>query len=118
MSPLAHSLPRSRPSVRPCRFGRTETAFIEPGARWQNPFVESFNGRVRDQLLDVEQFSCLAEPRIVVEDWREDYNHHRPHSALAMKIPATIVAGPARPARAAGCGSASARRSTISPVLR
>jgi putative transposase len=75
-----------------CRFSKAETAFIEPGALWQNPFVESFNARVRDELLDVEQFSCLAEARVLVSDWREDYNHHRPHSALAMKAPTVFAA--------------------------
>lgn len=70
-----------------CRFSRAETAFIEPGAPWQNPFVESFNGKVRDELLDVEQFSWLAEARVLVADWQRDYNQHRPHSALAMKAP-------------------------------
>ena len=73
-----------------CRFSKAETAFIEPGAPWQNPFVESFNGRVRDELLDVEQF-CLAEARVVIADWRDDYNRHRPHSALAMKAPAVFA---------------------------
>lgn len=86
-----------------CRFSKAETAFIEPGAPWQNPFVESFNGRVRDELLDVEQFSCLAEARVVIGDWREDYNHHRPHSALEMKAPAVFAAtwtpGPANAPR-------------------
>jgi putative transposase len=56
-----------------CRYSRTETAFIEPGAPWQNAYVESFNGRVRDELLDVEQFSCLAEATVVISDWRQDY---------------------------------------------
>jgi putative transposase len=49
-----------------CRFSKTATAFIEPGAPWQNPFVESFNGRVRDELLDVELFSCLTEAQVVI----------------------------------------------------
>ena len=70
-----------------CRFSRTETAFIEPGSPWQNPYVESFNARVRDELLDVEQFCCLAEATVVIDDWREDYNAHRPHSALANQTP-------------------------------
>jgi putative transposase len=89
-----------------CRFTRAETAFIEPGAPWQNPFVESFNARVRDELLDVEQFSCLAEARVVIADWREDYNHRRPHSALGMRAPAGFAAtwastdGRARPGAA------------------
>jgi putative transposase len=75
-----------------CRFAKTETAFIEPGSPWQNPYVESFNGRVRDELLDVEEFSCLAEARVVIEDWRRDYNHHRPHSSLGMCSPAAYAA--------------------------
>src|SRR3954452_21572730 len=70
-----------------CRFRRSGTAFIEPGAPWQNAYVESFNGRLRDELLDVEQFSCLAEAAVVIEDWRQDYNAHRPHSALGNQPP-------------------------------
>jgi len=66
--------------------------------RWQNPHVESFNGKVRDELLDVEEFSCLAEARVVIEDWREDYNHHRPHSSLGMRYPAAFAAQLAAPA--------------------
>ena len=49
--------------------------------------MESFNGRVRDELLDVELFSCLAEAVVVIEDWRQDYNAHRPHSALGNQTP-------------------------------
>jgi putative transposase len=74
-----------------CRFTRTETACIEPGAPWQNAYVESFNGRVRDELLDVEQFSCLAEAVVVIEDWRQDYNTHRPHSALGNQTPSAYA---------------------------
>lgn len=48
---------------------------------------------MRDELLDVEEFSCLAEAQVVIADWREDYNHHRPHSALEMKAPAVFAAG-------------------------
>ena len=67
------------------------TAFIEPGSPWQNPYVESFNSRVRDELLTVELFSCLAEAKVIVADWRDDYNEHRPHSALAMQAPARFA---------------------------
>ena len=56
-----------------CTFSQTGTAYIEPGSPWQNPYVESFHSRVRDELLDVEEFSCLAEARVVIGDWREDY---------------------------------------------
>src|SRR3954462_1984066 len=65
--------------------------FIEPGSPRQNPFVESFNGRLRDELLDVEQFSCLAEAAVVIEDWRQDYNAHRPHSALGNQPPSVFA---------------------------
>jgi putative transposase len=75
-----------------CRFSKTGTVYIEPGSPWQNPYVESFNGKVRDELLDVEQFACLAEARVVIEDWREDYNQRRPHSSLGMRSPATFAA--------------------------
>lgn len=75
-----------------CRFRAAGTAFIEPGSPWQNPYVESFNGRVRDELLDVEEFSCLAEAKVLVGDWQEDYNQRRPHSSLGMKAPAVFAA--------------------------
>jgi putative transposase len=75
-----------------CTLSGTGTAFIEPGSPWQNPFVESFHSRVRDELLDVEEFSCLAEARVVIGDWQEDYNRRRPHSALGMRAPSAFAA--------------------------
>jgi hypothetical protein len=54
-----------------CVLSKTGTVFIEPGSPWQNAFVESFHSRVRDELLDVEEFSCLTEARVVIGDWRE-----------------------------------------------
>jgi putative transposase len=71
-----------------CSFSGAGSAFIEPGSPWQNPYVESFGSRIRDELLAFEQFSCLAEAQVMVEDYRHDYNEHRPHSALAMMAPA------------------------------
>jgi len=75
-----------------CKDAQTGTAYIDPGAPWQNPFVESFHSRVRDELLDVEEFACLAEARVVIEDWREEYNQRRPHSSLGMLAPAAFAA--------------------------
>jgi putative transposase len=75
-----------------CEVSKTGTAYIEPGSPWQNPFVESFHSRVRDELLDVEEFSCLAEARVVIGDWQEDYNLRRPHSSLGMRPPAVFAA--------------------------
>jgi putative transposase len=74
-----------------CRFARAGSAYIEPGSPWQNPYVESFGSRVRDELLGVELFCSLAEARVMVEDFREDYNERRPHSALGMAAPARFA---------------------------
>lgn len=75
-----------------CRFGSTATAYIEPGAPWQNPYVEAFNARVRDELLDLELFDTLAEAKLVIADWHAAYNAEHPHSALAMLSPARFAA--------------------------
>jgi putative transposase len=70
-----------------CRFNQAGTSYIEPGSPWQNPSVESFGGRLRDELLAVEAFSTLLEAQVLVEDWRIEYNTVRPHSALGYLTP-------------------------------
>jgi putative transposase len=75
-----------------CRFSRTGPSYIEPGSPWQNPYVESFGSRVREELLSQELFATLVEAQVLVEDWREDYNERRPHSALGMMAPARFAA--------------------------
>jgi len=65
-----------------CRLSGTTTVYIEPGSPWENPYVESFNGRVRDELLNVEEFGSLTEAQVIIEAWRHEYNNYRPHSAL------------------------------------
>jgi putative transposase len=70
-----------------CRFNNTNTVFIEPGCPWQNAWIESFNSRLRDELLNGELFSNLLEAKVVIEDWRLDYNANRPHSALEYLTP-------------------------------
>jgi putative transposase len=80
-----------------CRFSGAGSAYIEPGSPWQNPYVESFGSRVRDELLAVEVFSCLAEAQVLIEDWRQDYNHHRPHSSLGMMTPVAFAASLRQP---------------------
>jgi putative transposase len=71
-----------------CRFSGTGAVYIEPGSPWENPYVESFNGRVRDELLNVEEFGSLTEAQVLVEAWRVEYNTYRPHSALGGLTPA------------------------------
>jgi putative transposase len=81
-----------------CRLSGTRTSYIEPGSPWENPYVESFNGRVRDELLNVEDFSSLTIAQVVIEAWRIEYDTYRPHSASAASPrPSTRSAGPARP---------------------
>jgi transposase InsO family protein len=71
-----------------CRLHHTTTSYIEPGSPWQNPFVESFNGRCRDELLNIEEFGTLLEAQVVIEAWRIEYNTYRPHSSLGGLTPA------------------------------
>ena len=69
-----------------------KTIYIEPGSPWQNGFVESFHGRFRDECLNREQLWTLTEARVVVEDFRRDYNQERPHSRLGYASPAEYAA--------------------------
>lgn len=64
------------------------TLFIEPGSPWENGYIESFNGKVRDELLDREIFTTLIEAKILIEEWRKEYNQVKPHSALNYRPPA------------------------------
>lgn len=73
------------------------TAFIAPGSPWENGYCESFNSKLRDELLDGEILYSLAEARIVIEEWRQHYNTERPHSALGYKPPAPAVIVPQVP---------------------
>ena len=77
-----------------------KTAYITPGSPWENGFIESFNARLRDELLDGEIFYSLAEAKIVIESWRRHYNTVRPHGSLGYKPPAPEVFVPAMAARA------------------
>lgn len=65
-----------------------KTLFIEPGSPWENGYCESFNGKLRDELLDREIFYSLNEAKVLIERWRHEYNTIRPHSALGYRAPA------------------------------
>ena len=75
------------------------TLFIEPGSPWENGSVESFNGKLRDELLNPEIFDTLLEARVLVGRWRQDYNRVRPHSSLGYRPPApeATLPGPLAP---------------------
>ena len=64
-----------------------KTLFIEPGSPWDNGYIQSFNGKLRDELLNREWFSTLIEAEILTEEWRREYNQVRPHSALGYRPP-------------------------------
>ncbi len=65
-----------------------QTLFIEPGSPWENGYVESLNGKLRDELLNGEIFYTLTEAKVLVECWRREYNQVRPHSSLGYRPPA------------------------------
>jgi len=65
-----------------------KTLFIEPGSPWENGYIESFNGKMRDELLNREIFTTLTEAKVLIEEWRREYNQVRPHSALGYRPPA------------------------------
>lgn len=70
---------------------KIKTIYIDPGSPWQNGFVESFHGRFRDECLNRETLWTLTEARVVIEDYRKDYNQNRPHSKLGYKSPEQYV---------------------------
>ena len=72
----------------------SKTLFIEPGSPWENGYCESFNGKLRDELLNGEIFYSLKEAKIVIEQWRKHYNTKRPHSALGYRPPAPVAYSP------------------------
>jgi len=71
-----------------------KTLFIEPGSPWENGYIESFNGKMRDELLNGEIFDTILEARVITERWRKTYNTIRPHSALGYRPPAPQVRYP------------------------
>ena len=69
-----------------------ETLYIEPGSPWENGYIESFNGRLRDEVLDREVFYSVKEAKVIAQSWRLEYNNHRPHSGLGYMTPAAFAA--------------------------
>ena len=76
-----------------CRFNGIGTIFIDPGSPWQNAWIESFNGRLRDELLNGQHFDTLLEAKVLIEDWRIDYNMNRPHTCPRRAHPDRVRRG-------------------------
>jgi transposase InsO family protein len=74
-----------------------KTLYIEPGSPWENGYIESFNGKLRDELLNLEIFDTLYEAKVLIEQWRHEYNHVRPHSSLNYRPPAPEAIEPCAP---------------------
>jgi transposase InsO family protein len=68
-----------------------QTLYITPGSPWENPYIESFIGKFRKESVDRYLFYTLRETRCIIEDWREEYNHYRPHSALGYLPPSAFA---------------------------
>jgi putative transposase len=83
------------------------TLYIQKASPWENGYVESFNGKLRDELLNRELFLSVPEARYVLDGWREEYNHRRPHSGLKWQTPAAYAA--TLPDRQAGAFPAASR---------
>ena len=81
-----------------CRFNGTGSLFIDPGSPWQNAWIESFNGRLRDECLNETLFASLGHARSVLRAWRDDYNHVRPHSGIGGLTPADAARRLVQPA--------------------
>ena len=94
------------------------TLYIEPGSPWENGYIESFNGKLQDELLKREVFDTLWEAKVLVERWRREYNQVRPHSALGYRTPAPetcgAIASRLRCAPPSGNGSAALNRNFTS----
>jgi putative transposase len=106
-----------------CEQAGVETLYIEPGSPWQNGYAESFNSRLRDELLNQEMFTDLAEAQALADWWRNEYNHRRPHSSLGYVTPAAFAAslgGPPLRLGAAPLPCATAHQaiqsSTLTPI--
>ena len=72
--------------------GQVGLHFIPPGEPWRNGYVESFNSRIRDECLNINSFWSLAHARVIISDWKHDYNHHCRHSALGYRPPSRYAA--------------------------
>ena len=99
-----------------------QLAFIRPGKPTENGFIESFNGRLRDECLNVEIFRSMAEAQGKLAAWRHDYNHHRPHSAIGDEPPARFAAryrdGPSPSRKSDRLGTVSVKgNSTLDPAV-
>jgi len=80
---------------------QVKTLYIEPGSPWENGYIESFNGRLRDELLNGEVFDTLLEAKVLIERWRVEYNTIRPHSSLGYRPPAPEARPPHKSTSAA-----------------
>jgi len=85
---------------------KVSALYIAPGSPWENAYAESYHARLRDELLDREEFGSLLEARVLLEDWRAQYNQARPHSALGYKTPEAFAAACAASRRAEPCSAA------------
>jgi putative transposase len=98
-----------------CRFNGAGSLFIDPGSPWQNAWIGSFNGRLRDELLNSWRFDSLREARVIIEDWRCDYNANRPTPPTANSPqPSSPYSGP-RPTHPKSHSDWTTKRAPLKP---
>lgn len=90
-----HGISRNSWGAFPLTPPRRRYVFIDPGSPWQDAWTESFNGRFRDELLDLWQFDSLLKARVIIKDWRIDYTINRPHTANGDLTQSEFAAKPA-----------------------
>ena len=95
-----------------------KTLYIEPGSPWENGYNESFNGKLRDELLAREIFYTLEEARVLIERWRQSYNQVRPHSSLGYRPPAPVTNRTGKARSGLRCCGATARSALPSATAR
>lgn len=94
------------------------TLYIEPGSPWENGYAESFNGKLRDELLNAESFADLREAKALAAGWQNDYNHRRPHSSLGYRTPAAYSAQCGAAAVAADLGGSAPKPPASKPLRK
>jgi len=96
---------------------QVQAGYIEPGAPWENGYAESFHSRLRDELLNAEEFDGVRDAKVHAARWKNDYNHRRPHSSLGYQTPAMFAATcvEATPLRLAALASAPRPQHTMKP---
>lgn len=99
------------------RAGAIQSLYIRPGAPWEQAYIESFHDKLRDECLNRELFGNLEEARVILHQWKKEYNEERPHSSLNYRTPREMALGLPRPGRDSGSDEYGGTHSRLRPAL-